>query len=282
VRFYEFPQSRVKLIGYQRIDLLPAPQFMTLSTLITKLVGELFLPPLSLLLIGLLGLGLLRRKPGMGRMLIASSFVGLWLLSTPIIADRLLDSLSPEPVMLTGADAAAIVILGAGNIRNSFEYAGDTVNQLTLFRLRYGATLARRFHKPILVTGGKLDGGTLSEGETMQVVLRDEFHLPARWVETRSGNTRENAQFSARILRQEGIRRIYLVSHTWHLARAIPEFEREGLIVVPAGTGYILDRSLTPFRLIPSANALAKSYFATHEWVGLFWYRLSNTFRKTQ
>lgn len=256
--------------------LRPLP--MTLYTFTTKLIGELFLPPLGLLLMGLLGLWLLRRKPATGRMLIAFSFASLWLLSTPLIADRLLDGLSPEPVVLTGANADAIVILGGGSIKNSGEYAGDTVNQLTLFRLRYGATLARRFHKPMLVTGGKPDGGTLSEAETMQAVLRDEFHLPARWVETQSRNTRENAQFSARILRQEGIRRIYLVSHTWHLARAIPEFEREGLIVVPAGTGYILDRDLTPFRFIPSAKALAKSYFAAHEWVGLFWYRLLNTF----
>ena len=249
---------------------------MDIYWLVTNFIAAFLLPPLSLLLVGFVGLLALRRRPQMGKALISICILGLWVLSTPIVATKFLDGLAPPPLLITGKEADAIVILGGGRIRDSIEYGGDTVKHFTLERLRYGAHLARRLNKPVLVTGGRPEGKGQPEGHIMKAVLEKEFHIPVRWVEDLSRNTRENARLSAEILNKAGIQRIYLVTHGWHLARAIPEFEKAGLTVVPAGTGYKLHGDLELFDFVPNAQALLTSYLASHEWIGLLWYRLRN------
>lgn len=249
---------------------------MSTAWLLTNFIAEFMLPPLGLLVLGVSGLALLKRHARIGRALIAASLAMLWLLSTPIVADALLDSLKPPFVAPAVGQAEAIVILAGGRTRGSLEYAGDTLGRFTLERVRYGAMLARRLDKPVLVTGGKPGGGALSEGELMRRSLEDEFATPVKWVEDRSNNTRENARFAAELLKRDGITRIYLVTHAWHLPRAMPEFTAQGLEVVAAGTGYGENVSLTPLDFLPRASSLANSHNACHEWLGMLWYRLRN------
>jgi len=249
---------------------------MTLNWLFTNLLAAILLPPLNLLLLGGTGALLLGRWPRLGKGLLAASFLGIWLLSTPFVAGKLLEGLMPVPGPLTGREADAIVILGGGRIRDSVEYGGDTLKHFSLERVRYGAHLARKLRKPVLVTGGSPEGEGTPEGQIMAAVLEKEYRLQVRWVEDRSRNTLENARFSGEILARAGIRRIYLVTHAWHLARALPEFERAGLTVIPAGTGYKLHGKPEFFDFIPNAQALLESYLASHEWIGLLWYQLRN------
>lgn len=246
---------------------------MSISWLLTNFLAAFLLPPLGLLLPGIAGLWLLPRRRRLGKSLIGLSLAGLWLLSTPIVADALLDSLKPPPAALTGREADAIVILGGGRNSGSLEYGGDTVNRFSLERVRYGARLAKQLRKPVLVTGGAPEGGR-SEGDIMRALLRDEYGLDARWAEETARNTRENARNSAVILGKAGIRRVYLVTHAWHLKRALPEFEATGLTVVPAGTGYYLGGELSPLDFLPQAKSLEHSFLAMHEWIGLLWYRI--------
>lgn len=249
---------------------------MSIAWLLTNFIAAFLLPPTPLLILGLVGLGLLKRRRDLGRALIATSLISIWLLATPIVADFLLDSLKPSPVMFTGQEADAIVILGGGRVADSIEFGGDTLGRFTLERVRYGAWLANKLHKPILVTGGSPDGG-IPEGEMMRTSLEQEFAVKdVRWVETASNNTRENARFSAHLLKDAGIERIYLITHAWHLARAIPEFEAMGLHVIPAGTGYSLPGKINPLDYLPNAGALHVSGLAAHEWIGLLWYRIRN------
>ncbi len=249
---------------------------MSYSWLLTNFAAAFLLLPLNLLLLGMVGLWLLRRRRRLGRLLIGTALGGLWLLSTPLIASALLDSLKPPPVALTGKEAEAIVILGGGRNRDSLEYGGDTLGRISLERVRYGVWLAKRLRKPIMVTGGAPDGGTASEGHLMRDMIRDEYGMATQWVEQASRNTRENARFSAEILAKAGIRRIYLVTHAWHMKRAMPEFEAAGLRVVPAGTGYTLSQPLTLLHLLPAADALQRSNLALHEWIGIVWYKIRN------
>jgi uncharacterized SAM-binding protein YcdF (DUF218 family) len=246
---------------------------MSFTWLLTNFFAAFLLPPFNLLLLGVAGLWVIRRRRKLGRALIVTSLAGLWILSTPIIANALLDSLKPRPVILTGKEADAIVILGGGRNRGSLEYGGDTVNRFSLERVRYGAWLARRLHKPVMVIGGAPEGGR-SESDILRGMLRNEYGLETSWIEETSRNTRENARNSAEILGKAGIRRIYLVTHAWHLKRAIPEFEAAGLQVVPAGTGNYLSKEHSPLDFLPDALALEKSQLAMHEWIGLLWYRI--------
>ena len=247
----------------------------SLSWLVTNFIAAFLLPPLSLIIIGGYGLLLLRRRQASGKALIGISLAALWLLATPFVGGGLLDALKPPVNVPNAADADAIVILGGGTYYDTVEYGGDTVGRFTLERVRYGAWLARKLDKPVLVTGGNPDGGR-PEGQLMRETLEREFGVQVRWVEDRSETTRENARYSAALLKEAGIGRIYLVSHAWHLPRALPEFAREGLRVVPAGTGYARTRGPRPLDFVPNAKGLYDSYLAMHEGIGLVWYRIRN------
>ena len=240
----------------------------------TNFISAFLLPPLNLLVLSVVGTLLLGRRPRLGRGLIALSLTLLYALSTPVCADRLLGLLERHagPAKL-GQNAGAIVVLGGGTYSNAPEYGGDTVSILALERLRYGARLYRETGKPLLVTGGSPEGGA-AEGALMKNTLEQDFRVPVRWTETASLNTRENAIFSARMLKQSGINTIYLVTQAWHMPRARREFERAGLRVIPAGTGFTTHKELGTMDFLPRAKDLLKSYYAIHEGIGWVWYSL--------
>lgn len=237
--------------------------------LLKKILAAFLLPPTSLLLLALFGLWMARHRPRTGHALIAIAAGSLLLLSTPWVASRLLSSLEDFPP-ITREDlgrAEAIVILGAGSYYDAPEYGGDTVNELALERLRYGARLARVNGLPVAVTGGA-PWGSRPEGESMREALEIDFGVPVRWVETESRDTAENAAFLAPMLQDAGIRRIALVTHAWHMPRARELFERNGMKVLPAPTRFTTRSPGAYGPWLPSASGLRMSYFALHEWLG--------------
>lgn len=245
-----------------------------MSWLATIIISAFLLPPLSLILLGGLGLALISRHPYVAKWLITLMLILLGGLSMPIIADRLLAQFEHYPALdlahLPHADA--IIILGSGTYFDAPEYGGDTVSRYALERLRYGARLERASHLPLVVSGGNPAGGT-PEAYLMRDALQQDFNVPTTWAEPTSNTTWDNARHS-RTLLPASIKRIYLVTHAWHLPRAIYAFERAGFTVIPAGTAYSLTQRISPLDFIPQPNGLAHSYFAMHEAIGLIWYRL--------
>lgn len=245
---------------------------------LTKLLTPFALPPGNLLVVGLLGLIALRRFRRFGLTLVAVSFALLWMLSTPVVGAGLLRHLERFPVAdpVRMQNAQALVVLGAGRRADAPEYGGDVVSARTLERLRYAAYLHRRTGLPLLVSGGRVLRRGPSEASLMKGTLENELGIPVQWAEQGSRNTAENASLSAKILRSAGIDRIVLVSHAVHLPRAVPQFERQGLTVTPAPTGFLPARaaSPSPFDFLPQAGALAMSARALHEYVGKLWYSL--------
>lgn len=236
----------------------------------TRLVENLLLPPAGLIWLTVVGLVLLaRRRHRWGAGLITAGVAGTFLLSTPWVAALLLSTLDRyEPLPVAGhvPDAAAVVVLGAGSYREGREYGGAVVSGLGLERLRYGAWLARRTGRDVLVTGWS--------GETMAETLATSFGLEARWT-VGGANTHENAVVSAEILMPAGIRRIYLVTHFWHMPRSVAVFRAAGFDPVPAPLGFAA--AAPPggaSMLMPRAGPLVQSRYAAHEWVGRLWYRL--------
>ncbi len=239
----------------------------------------LLLPPASLLLLGLGGLALGRRRRA-GRVMLSLALLGLVLLSLPYTASRLAALMPSWPALdaqaIGASRAQAIVVLGGGLRGPAPEYDRDRdVRGQTLQRLRYGARLARRTGLPVLVSGGRVFGGDQpAEADLMATVLAQEFRVPVRWRETDSRNTAENARYSARILTAEGITRILLVTHALHMPRALQQFRARGLEVTPAPT--VLPGAGQPPGLldfIPSATGLEDSAEVLHEFLGRLWYR---------
>lgn len=243
-----------------------------------RLIEPFLMPPLAPLLLLLAGLLLLRRRPRLGKGLVGVGFGSLVLLAEPFVSAALLIALQvDEPLPAQGPlpPADAIVILGGDLDPGAPEYGGSTVGALSLLRVRYGARLAKRTELPVLVTGGPIEAGERTVARLMAEALR-ELGVRARWREARAGDTRQNARFSAAILAEEGVRRVLLVTHAWHMPRARAAFEAAGLEVVAAPTApRIWPRADRLDAYLPSARSLQESRWALHEWLGRAWYALT-------
>lgn len=235
-----------------------------------RILGALFLPPAGFLIVTILGLLLWRRRPRLGATIVVASVAGLWIVATPLFADWLeTEYTHAQPLDPKHADKAqAVVILGGGLSSRALEYGGFTMSQLTAERVRYGARVARQLGLPILVTGGVPQRGWPAEGDVMAEALRNEYLLDVRWIERRSRNTRQNAQFSGALLRKDGVKHILLVTHGVDLDRGRREFEAQGFDIVSAPTRipWVGAGRLESIDFIPNVQALRSSYYVFYEW----------------
>ncbi len=239
-----------------------------------RFLESLLRPPNSLIWLAVVGLILLwTRRRRAGVTVLAVSVISLYLLSTPLVVTALLSSLDRHPPLdPSGAarpDAQAIVVLSAGKT-TALELGGDTVTGMALERLRYGVWLRRQVDRPILLTG--------VTSPLMAEALRKWFGADALWVENQSRNTHEHAARCAGLLRGAGIDRIYLVTHYWHMPRAVAAFRQiDGLEIVPAPLGLEGGGErqwYNPRWIMPGTVHLYTSALTLHEWIGRFWYRV--------
>ena len=244
---------------------------------VTNFIAAFLLPPLNLLLLLGAGLFLLRRRPKIGKALLVCGFGLLWFFSTPFVVEsgmHWLESEYPPVLHPTADEAQAIVILGGSLYFHAPEYGGkDTVSAVTLQRLSYGAELQRETGLPVLTTGGAVNKH-LPEGVLMQQRMQRDFQVPVRWVEGKAINTYENARFSKEILERDGIHKIYLVTHAWHMPRSVLAFRNAGLEVIPAPLAFTTRYETDVFSFIPSSEALMQARILLHEGIGLIWYRI--------
>lgn len=253
---------------------------MTLSVFASGLIRVIVMPPTSLLLLIALGYLMQRRWPRAGRVLRWSATATLLVISTgagSLLLVTPLENMTTPLANARGANAQAIVVLSASKVDAAPEYGGlDTPDPVTLVRLQYGAWLQHETGLPLMVSGGIVPGtrATGSLGAMMARTLREDFRTPVAWIEDKSETTAQNALYSARMLKAAGITRVLLVTHAMHMPRSREAFAREGLEVVEAPTMFYSRVQRSPFMFTPSAGALYRSFYASHEWVGLLWYRM--------
>ena len=230
----------------------------------------LFLPPGGLLVLAALGCGLLAcsraRLHRTGWIVLIASLAALWLLSVPLVANRLTHLAQGYPALDLSQppDAQAIVILGGGEpLLHAPEYGNTPAPRAELLeRVAYAAYIAHRTGLPVLVSGG------YGETHAMQTSLARDFGVETRWVESHSRDTFQNAAFSAAILKADGITRIVLVTDGDHEWRAAHEFMSTGLTVVPAPAAVWTRLSGGFMNFVPNATALDHSTQALYEIIG--------------
>ena len=242
------------------------------------ILTTLILPPAGLLLLLLLGLILVFKKKTVGLALSFLAATLLWLLSCYPVATWLAQNILPQHAPLSVAalrssGVQAIVVLGGGVQPQAPEYGEPQASLPAAARLRYGIWLARQTGLPIAFAGGKgwgaADAQNLTEGEvTRRLALRD-YGVTLRWIDDQSRDTAENATLLRPILKKDNIQRIALVTHAWHMPRAVQAFERAGFTVTPAPMAYILPSRQSVLGWLPSVDGLEGSRVVLKEWLAL-------------
>jgi uncharacterized SAM-binding protein YcdF (DUF218 family) len=248
------------------------------------LLTVLLLPPVPLLLLVLASGLLLPRRRLFGWTLLLASCAGLWLSTTSGLAEALQRGPLGAPPALDAAGIARlrmpgtiIVVLGGGREAFAPEYAGPSLGATTAERLRYGIWLSRQSGLPLAFSGGTGRGQDegAAEAEVAARIAAQEFGHPLRWTESRSRDTRENAINSLALLRPTGLRRCVLVTHAWHMRRAVRDFERAvadsggGIVISAAPIGLAPADENSLLRWLPSGEGALRSRQALREVLAL-------------
>jgi uncharacterized SAM-binding protein YcdF (DUF218 family) len=200
------------------------------------------------------------------------AFAWLWLASTPCVGGSLLGCLQTSPALPPdGAlpEAAAIVVLSAEADTDAAEYGSAVAGPMTMQRLRYAAALQRRTGLPLLTSGGVPATAAPPLASLMARAATAEFGVSVRWTEERSADTRENAAFSAELLKGAGVHKVLLVTTAWHMPRAAAWFRANGIEVVPAPTAFRGPAVEDWTSFVPRASGLRDTCLALHEIGGL-------------
>lgn len=248
---------------------------------LTNLITALILPPGVLFV--LLAAGLFwSRRHRWARWLAGVSLSAFVLLTLKVVAFALVapvearwPPLDPQVARRLAPTQAMIVVLGGGRTLGALEYPErETLSAPSLRRTVFAAQLAERTGLALAVTGGRADGGKLSEAELMQALLEKGFRQRVTLVEARSLDTRQNALYVARALAGRNIRTVVLVTDVLHMPRAARAFEAAGLKVVAAPVYFRASAPLNTTDFLPSLDGLTLSRYALHELVGAGWYEM--------
>ncbi len=235
-----------------------------------------------------------RRFRLMARLSLGFAVITLLLLSLPVVSQALFVWLeTPYFKQATSeqqARADVVVVLGGGRVRSAPEFDGkDQVSSHALWRLRYGAYLARKpvelgdDQLPMVVSGGTvMPFETISEAAMAAELLQNEFLIKRVIQEPNSRDTWQNAIKTSALLKQQKLSTALLVTHAYHMRRAQYSFAEAGVDTIPMATGFVASRLLSgdePWygwwdSWLPSASALYQSRVAMHECLGLLFYLL--------
>ncbi len=247
-------------------------------------LAALVLPPVPFVLLILAGARLMFRRRLLAWLLVLLGSAGTWMACTHAAGLGLTRwLLQPPPALslsaitdLKRAPKTAIVVLGGGRWLLAPEYGVSNLKPRSVERLRYGVWLARETGLPLAFSGGIGHGSPAgpNEAEIAARIAEREFGLKLRWQEGESRDTRENAVKTVALLGPQGIEHIVLVTHDYHMRRALKNFESAAagapgpLRISPAPMGLSAGNRLDAIDWLPSAEGFEMTRLALHEWLG--------------
>ncbi|MDB5776744.1 MAG: hypothetical protein JWP38_2877 [Herbaspirillum sp.] len=234
--------------------------------------------PLFFCLIALaIGLGLLKRKRASATLSLIVFFlfvvIGFGFAPAWLLAQLQMPYLHQAPIAWRAQNA--IILLGAGNdkIRASGEIE---VGLFGYGRVAKTAALYKACKQTgkactVIVSGGDARHQGRAEAVVYGAYLRDLGVADADMIlESSSMNTWQNAQFTARILKEHDFDRVLLVTSGMHLARSMIYFAHAGVDAAPVRAEYVTAKPAW----LPSAYAFLATDAALHEYIGIARYRL--------
>ena len=240
------------------------------------------MPPLPFLVLVLAGARLMFRRRLLAWLLVLLGVLGIWFSTTTALTQGLtMWLLRPAPALTDGqitelkkAPKTAIVVLGGGRRLLAPEYGVSTLHPRGIERLRYGVWLSKETSLPLAFSGGVGHGAEPgpSEAEIAARIADRELGRPLRWIESQSRDTRENAFKTVTLLQAQGIEQIVVVTHVYHMARAMLHFQRategKAMRLVAAPTGLVPRGRLRFTDWVPTADGFEGNRIVLHEWLG--------------
>jgi len=202
------------------------------------------------------------------------SFFWLYLMSTPIVSFKLSSYIESaySALPISGMPKSqAIVTLGGGISPSTSSFPFINL-KAAADRIYQASKLYKAGKAPLVVLSGGSDpnfkGGP--EAQAMATFIED-LGVPksALLLEDVSRNTKENAMYTAKLLKERNIDHIILVTSALHMERARQFFEDQGLVVIPSATDYEATiKPEGPLAYLPDTDALDSSSRALKELVG--------------
>ncbi len=251
---------------------------MNVPSLLANLIVPLNLSVTLLVLAALLFMGRWRKSAS----LIAAAAIGwavFWSLPTSSLwAGGLLEQRYPYVQAEQQPVEQAIVVLGGNTANNRDNWFEPYDRATAVSRTETALKLYEAGRAPlIIVSGAALDGGQ-SEAHMMAMALRGRG-VPS-WAiiqEGRSFTTRENAVYTAEVLRRLGIDRFLLVTSALHMPRAMGSFQKMGLapIAAPSPPQIVVPEQPDFSFWEPDMRTLDASRSIVKEYLGLlvYWVR---------
>jgi uncharacterized SAM-binding protein YcdF (DUF218 family) len=248
----------------------------------SKVLGFFALPSNDVLMMGVIGLVVMRTKAARaGRRLAAASilvFLAFGLLPLGKLLMAPLEERFPPWDAARGAPDG-IVVLGGAIEPEVAERPNSGLNEAAE-RITSVADLARKYPAAKILYSGGNSRLAFRGGSEAQVArsLVETFGIPASrlTLEDRSRTTAENAAFSRQLVMPKPGERWLLVTSAYHMPRAVGAFRQTGFPVEAFPVDY---RTPGPGELwIPFASVTAglrRSDIAMREWFGLVTYRLT-------
>ena len=200
----------------------------------------------------------------------------LYFASLMPVAQFLTHGLESRYTQPSALKADVIAVLGGGAVSGVPDVDGEgALAAAGMNRLATGMRLQRLLDVPVIVSGGQVFKNSGGEAEIAKRVL---MGMGVRenmvYTDTKALNTRQNAQNIIAASRENGWKRIVVVTSALHMPRAMQNFaavKDSDMEVTAYPCDYLLSGkiSVSPFSFVPQAYALDLTAIALKEYLAL-------------
>jgi uncharacterized SAM-binding protein YcdF (DUF218 family) len=245
-----------------------------------------FLSPVSITLVLLIAAALFRRRPLLRRVSFTLALATLLICGNGWVVHRLVKSLEWRHLPLDPIPSADAIVVLSGGVQAAWRPRPTVELNESGDRVLYGAELFRRGHAPRIICTGDVGPGSLGrrpEAEDMAELL-EMIGVPRENIalETKAKNTHEHAVNLCPTFQEQQIRRVLLVTSAIHMPRSLGVFQHSCPAVeyIPAPMDFRVTESMpapwyrSAVSLLPTVNTLRDFNDATHEYIGMLYYRI--------
>ena len=241
--------------------------------IIKFLYSTFILPPgIFILLLILICFKLLKNRSKFFKPLLILTIV-FYAFCTPLVTNPIIGSLEDKYSIPNDPQGDVIVMLGGGatldtpNLDFKGHLSGSSAN-----RLLTTIELYKKLNIPIIISGGKVLKSSGTESEIAKnILIAIGVSKDMIFIDSQSINTTENAKYTKMILNKYNFKHPILVTSAFHMPRAVKQFNKFNLKVLPFPTDYQTDihEYFTINDLIPSGDGILKLSLSIKEYLGL-------------